>query len=102
MKQAEDIHDAEFKLREFVQHTRQLASKARGDVNGKVQSVQEGSEDYMYELKDMKRLSESGPASPIIDEAEPQVRITAEEPGSGHRHHRHCWTHERIAEALVS
>ena len=40
MKQADDIHaDAEVKLREFVQRTRPLASKARDEVKGKVQSV---------------------------------------------------------------
>ena len=90
MKQAEDIHaDAEVKLRDYAQRTRQLASKARDEVKGKVQSVQEGSEDCMYDPEDMKRLPEGGPAGFITDEAEPQVRIAAEEPGSGHRHHRH-------------
>ncbi|KAK3819551.1 MAG: hypothetical protein J3Q66DRAFT_334862 [Benniella sp.] len=87
MKQAEDIQaDAEVKLREYAQRTRQLASEARDEVKGKVQSVQGGSGG---DPENMKGLPEGGPAGLITDEAEPQVRIAAEEPGSGHRHHRH-------------
>ncbi|KAF9383493.1 hypothetical protein CPC16_008889 [Podila verticillata] len=74
LKQIEEIWaQSEAKSKEYVQQTRDLAVTAGEEAKVAVQGVKEKAK---------------GKAKGV-DETEPDVRVAPEEPGSGHRHHRH-------------
>ncbi|KAF9959262.1 hypothetical protein BGZ65_000610 [Modicella reniformis] len=91
LKQVEEIwSQSEAKSREYVERTRELALKAREDVKASVLAATGGGSEKVADIfHEKKGLPEGGPAGLIADEPEPNVRIATEEPGSGHRHHRH-------------
>ncbi|KAG0021514.1 hypothetical protein BGZ81_008891 [Podila clonocystis] len=73
LKQIEEIWaQSEAKSKEYVQRTRELAVTAGEEAKVAIQGT-----------KGPKK------ATGVVDETEPDVRVAPEEPGSGHRHHRH-------------
>ncbi|KAG0085340.1 hypothetical protein BGZ92_009067 [Podila epicladia] len=76
LKQIEEIWaQSEAKSKEYVQRTRDLAATAGEEAKLAIQGTKEP--------KGPKK------AKGVVDETEPDVRVAPEEPGSGHRHHRH-------------
>ncbi|KAF9300134.1 hypothetical protein BGZ74_008257 [Mortierella antarctica] len=76
LKQIDEIWaQSEAMSKEYVQRTRDLAVTAGEEAKVAIRGTKEP--------KGPKK------AKGLVDETEPDVRVAPEEPGSGHRHHRH-------------
>ncbi|KAG0213071.1 hypothetical protein BGX28_005092 [Mortierella sp. GBA30] len=102
LKQVEDLWaQSENKSRQYVERTRQLAQKAGDDVMAaareskeKIQAAKDEAQNRVQEAADklgemLTEKRQQQQQQPTDAEAEPNIRIAMEEPGSGHRHHRH-------------
>ncbi|KAG0326021.1 hypothetical protein BGZ99_010242 [Dissophora globulifera] len=103
MKQVDEIwSQSEKTTLDYVQRTHALANQAREEAKTSIKSSTDAASDKVETIKSKIHSTNKNAQDRVQDtagkvrdainqkmEQEPNVRIAQEEPGSGHRHHRH-------------